>query len=159
MVNKKSEDEIKDEKFDKAFAEETPVPAKPVNNVPVTAATTVQSKEQVTQARVGGGPRILAINDDSKKAKLMLAELKEKGQNPTTVQKLDVSKKAVVDFVKKEQNKNIYDVIFVPVTNTDINKDKELREINAETGLSTNLYFDGHDDAEVNRRIAQRKIE
>lgn len=110
---------------------------------------------------VFSGPRVLAIIDDSKKSKLMLIKLKERGVNIASEIKADLSKnKDILDVVKSEKEKgNEYQVIFLPITNTDFNKNSQgFLELRRECP-TVNFYFQDHDDVYIANQIYLNKIE
>lgn len=125
----------------------------------------VAPKETVSNVDSTRGPRVLAIVDDSKKSKLMLAELKERKVNVVTTAKADLQSKdivkAVKDVIKSESDKNNqYEVVFLPITNTDFNKNvADFSKIRAESGLPVNLYFQDREDVDIANKAFVRKIE
>lgn len=109
------------------------------------------------------GPRVLAIVDDSKKSKLMLAELKERKVNVVSEVKVDFKDivKAVNDTIKSETSKNNeYQVVYLPVTNEDYNKRAaEFTELRSKTLIPINLYFQDRNDVDIANKAFTRKIE
>lgn len=110
-------------------------------------------------------PKVLAIVDDSKKSKVMLAELKERKVDVVTEAKADLQSKDIVkeikDVIKSEKSKNNeYDVIYLPVTNTDFNKrSADYTQIRAQSEITVNLYFQDREDVDVANKAFVRKIE
>ena len=106
------------------------------------------------------GPRILAIAATNRKGRVMLRELKDKGLNVITTVEADLVKdpvKVVKEILKKEE-KNDYQVVYISISNTDINSNPQYEELRR-LGVPVNLYFDGHDDIEISNKAFKYKIE
>ncbi len=104
-------------------------------------------------------PKVLAIVDDGKRSKLMLRELADRGIDFVEIKaNFKELEKEVPKIVEK--NKNQTNVVYLPVTNTDYNKNSQLyANIKQNAGMPVNLYFDGHDDQEISNRCFRLKIE
>jgi len=135
--SKKAEEKVKDTK--------NPVSTGLIAEVP---------KDQAKQVPAGTA-NILAILDDSVVSKFMIRDMANKGvAAKTEVKTKDISDvEAVQKLIIAEREKNQYDTVYLPVTNTEFNKNSnKYTKIRNESGVSVNFYFDGHDEEEVIKR-------
>ena len=106
-------------------------------------------------------PVILAIDTGDVKSQIMLKEMESRGRKPTSVIKVDNKDivKEVAEVVKAEKDKgNEYNVVYVPVTNTDINKDSKILDIRNVHDIKANFYFDGHEDQYIANQKFRLKL-
>lgn len=106
-------------------------------------------------------PVILAIDDGGKRGAIMLKELEARGRKPTTIIKIenkDIVKEVVEAWKSEEKKGNIYNVVYIPVTNTDMNKNKEIINIRNVHNLPASFYFDGHDDQYIANEAFRHKL-
>lgn len=93
-------------------------------------------------------PSVLAIDTGDVKSQIMLKQLKERGIEAKSIVKVEGKNlvKEVKEAIKAEKEKqNDYQVVYIPVTNTDINKNNDILNIRL-ANIGVIFYFDGHED-------------
>ncbi len=124
----------------------------------ITKSQLVKNNDVELQSEVSKTPKVLAIVDDGKRSKLMLRELADRGIDFVEIKaNFKELEKEVPKIVEK--NKNQTNVVYLPVTNTDYNKNSQLyANIKQNAGMPVNYYFDGRDDQEISNRCFALKI-
>lgn len=93
-------------------------------------------------------PSVLVIDTGDVKSQIMFKQLEQRGIKPKSVITVDNKNlvKEVKEVIKAEKEKdNDYQVVYIPVTNTDINKNNDILNIRL-ANIGVNFYFDGHED-------------
>ena len=129
----------------------------------------VKGRDISEESDVPKQPRIIAIINSTRKSKLMIYECKQRGLEITTViteEKFHENPlKLIPKIIDKEKAQgNEYQVLYLPISNTDYNKNStewvQLRGLLVnQKNLSVNYYFDGHDDVEISNRVFAAGIE